>query len=104
MTGKIFYKQLKEEVFPDIEGPTLRWWLGLLDLGTQEKDGKGNKKEFSEQDIRSLIIFKHLRMAGVSTDMAVAMAKGSNRSFEFGPLTLLIDEEKVKEIMNEVGR
>jgi DNA-binding transcriptional MerR regulator len=104
MIGKVFYKQLKEEVLPDVEGPTLRWWLGLLGLGTQEKDGKGNKKEFSESDIRTLIVFKHLRLAGVSTDMAVAMAKGGSHSFEFGPLKLSIDEEKVKEIMDEVGR
>lgn len=94
MVGKVFYKQLQEDVFPSLPDSTLKWWIKVLGIG-ESVGGSGNRKEFTEDDVRAMIVFQHLRAAGIATDTAVAIAKSGDSRFEFGAITISINETEV---------
>lgn len=103
MVGKVFYKQLQQDIFPTTPDSTLKWWIKVLGVGAAQ-GGSGNRKEFSEDDVRAMIVFQHLRMAGVATDTAVAIAMSGDSRFEFGAVTISINEADVLAIMEGIKR
>ncbi len=103
MVGKVFYKQLQQDIFPAVPDSTLKWWIKVLGIG-ESAGGSGNRKEFTEDDVRALIVFQHLRAAGIATDTAIAIAKSGDSRFEFGAVTVSINEVDVLAIMEGIKK